>query len=94
MYYVRYDSVLLLFFPNSKHRLVSCSISTFRISFWSLIVAMSVVSGGFFLHDNTREFLNSTVQTTLDGSVPLSEVFFPSVVVCNINQVSFEKKNM
>ena len=26
-------------------------------------------------------------QTTLDGSVPLSEVFFPSVVVCNINQI-------
>ena len=36
---------------------------------------------------NTTEFLNATVQTTLDGSVPLSEVFFPSVVVCNINQV-------
>ena len=31
--------------------------------------------------------MNSTVQTTLDGSVPLTEVFFPSVVVCNINQV-------
>ncbi len=47
----------------------------------------SVVSGGFFLHNNTSEFLKSTVQTTLDGSVPLSEVFFPSVVVCNINQI-------
>lgn len=47
----------------------------------------SVVSGGFFLHNNTSEFLHSTVQTTLDGSVPLSEVFFPSVVVCNINQI-------
>ena len=47
----------------------------------------SVVAGGFFLHNNTSEFIQSTVQTTLDGSVPLSEVFFPSVVVCNINQI-------
>ena len=47
----------------------------------------SVVAGGFFLSNNTSEFLNATVQTTLDGSVPLSEVFFPSVVVCNINQI-------
>ena len=31
--------------------------------------------------------LYSTVQTTLDNTVPLSEVFFPSVVVCNINQI-------
>ena len=48
---------------------------------------LSVVSGGFFLSNNTSEFLSATVQTTLDGSVPLSEVFFPSVVVCNINQI-------
>ena len=33
-----------------------------------------VVSGGFFLHDNTSEFLKSTVQTTLDSMVPLSQV--------------------
>lgn len=61
--------------------------SVFRSSFWTLIIMASVVSGGFFLHNNTSEFLHSTVQTTLDGSVPLSEVFFPSVVVCNINQI-------
>ena len=61
--------------------------SAFRSSFWTLIIMTSVVAGGFFLHNNTSEFIQSTVQTTLDGSVPLSEVFFPSVVVCNINQI-------
>ena len=61
--------------------------AAFQSTFWTLIVMASVVSGGFFLHNNTSEFLKSTVQTTLDGSVPLSEVFFPSVVVCNINQI-------
>ena len=59
----------------------------YRSVFWSIIVFSSVVSGGFFLHDNTSEFLKSTVQTTLDSMVPLSQVLFPSVVVCNINQI-------
>ena len=59
---------------------------TFRFTFWLLIVMASVISGALFLYNNTTEFWNSTVQTTLDGSVPLSEVFFPSVLVCNINQ--------
>ena len=42
--------------------------------FRSIIVFASVVSGGFFLHDNTSEFLKSTVQTTLDSMVPLTQV--------------------
>ena len=62
-------------------------LNAFRSAFWTMIVMLSVVSGGFFLSNNTSEFLSATVQTTLDGSVPLSEVFFPSVVVCNINQI-------
>ena len=41
--------------------------------FRSIIVFASVVSGGFFLHDNTSEFLKSTVQTTLDSMVPLTQ---------------------
>ena len=41
--------------------------------------------GKWWLHLWTP--LYSTVQTTLDNTVPLSEVFFPSVVVCNINQI-------
>ena len=33
--------------------------------------------------------MNATVVTTVDTmTAPLSEVFFPSLVVCNINQAS------
>ena len=71
----------------SPHSKLQHARSAFRSLFWTLIIMASVGSGGFFLHNNTSEFLNSTVQTTLDGSVPLSEVYFPSVVVCNINQI-------
>ena len=35
-----------------------------------------------------QDFINSNVVTTVDTmTAPLSEVYFPSVVVCNINQV-------
>ena len=35
------------------------------------------------------DFMNATVVTTVDTmTAPLSEVFFPSLVVCNINQVA------
>ena len=36
-----------------------------------------------------QDFMNSNVVTTVDTmTAPLSEVYFPSAVVCNINQVS------
>ena len=48
----------------------------------------SFLLSGYFLHNNTVDFFRSTVITTLDThTVPLSEIFFPSVVVCNINQI-------
>ena len=74
--------------PSSTRlgRDIKLGLQTFRFTFWLLIVLASVISGALFLYNNTTEFWNSTVQTTLDGSVPLSEVFFPSVLVCNINQ--------
>ena len=35
------------------------------------------------------DFLSATVVTTVDTmTAPLDDVFFPSVVVCNINQVA------
>ena len=62
--------------------------SVFRLVFWTLIVSAALASAGLFLYRNTIDFMNATVVTTVDTmTVPLSEVFFPSVVVCNINQV-------
>ena len=56
--------------------------------FWSIIVCVAMGCAAVFLYTNTIDFMNATVVTTVDTmTVPLSEVFFPSVVVCNINQV-------
>ena len=52
------------------------------------VTSIIFVSFNLKLHNCVYSiFNNSTVQTTLDNTVPLSEVFFPSVVVCNINQI-------
>ena len=62
--------------------------SVFRMMFWSLIVSAALGSAGLFLYRNTIDLMNATVVTTVDTmTAPLSEVFFPSLVVCNINQV-------
>ena len=60
--------MLILFSHNYFYTFI------WKFFFRSIIVFASVVSGGFFLHDNTSEFLKSTVQTTLDSMVPLSQV--------------------
>ena len=41
-----------------------------------------------FIYKAADDFMNSTVVTTIHSTtVPLSEVYFPAVTVCNINQV-------
>ena len=63
-------------------------VSGFKHIFWSVIVCVAMGCAAIFLYSNTIDFMNATVVTTVDTmTVPLSEVFFPSVVVCNINQV-------
>ncbi|XP_023319996.1 uncharacterized protein LOC111695065 isoform X2 [Eurytemora carolleeae] len=62
--------------------------SGFKHVFWSIIVCVAMGCAALFLYTNTIDFMNATVVTTVDTmTVPLSEVFFPSVLVCNINQV-------
>ena len=64
----------------------------FKHIFWSVIVCVAMGCAAIFLYSNTIDFMNATVVTTVDTmTVPLSEVFFPSVVVCNINQVAVSK---
>ena len=71
------------------HRLYPhISVAGFKHIFWSIIVCVAMGCAAIFLYSNTIDFMNATVVTTVDTmTVPLSEVFFPSVVVCNINQV-------
>ena len=55
------------------------------------ISVIAVFSLAFWLiYKSTQDFLNSTVTSTIDATdIPLSEVYFPSVTICNINQVGY-----
>ncbi len=56
---------------------------------WASIVLASVAVASLFIYKASEEFTKSTVVTTIQSTtVPLSEVYFPAVTVCNINQVS------
>ena len=85
---------------RSNIKLKNFLIQGFKHIFWSVIVCVAMGCAAIFLYSNTIDFMNATVVTTVDTmTVPLSEVFFPSVVVCNINQVSISmcyqgKKNL
>ncbi|CAB4068103.1 ASICN [Lepeophtheirus salmonis] len=55
---------------------------------WLLIVAASIGIASIFIYEAVEDFTKSTVVTTIySTTVPLSEVYFPAVTICNINQV-------
>ena len=67
----------------------SSLIPGFRLLFWSVSLFLALACSAFLVSSTSIDFLRATIVTSLDSqNVPLSEVFFPSVVVCNLNQVS------
>ena len=59
---------------------------------WVCMVMSSVVVACGFVYMQTSEFTKATVVTTVDTTTaPLSDVYFPSVTICNINQVCSER---
>lgn len=53
-----------------------------------MIVLTSIGVASVFVYKATEDFYEATVVTTIHSTtVPLSEVYFPAVTVCNINQV-------
>ena len=55
--------------------------------FWFLVLCASISGASILIYYNTLTFKNATVITTVESmTAPLSEIFFPSITVCNINQ--------
>ena len=60
---------------------------------WAAIVLTSIGVASVFIFKAAEDFTKSTVVTTIHSTTePLSEVYFPAVTVCNINQVIFYNK--
>ena len=67
----------------AKQNLTKCS----RV-FWTFMILSSIGLAFFFCVGIVTEFLNSNVIITVDSvSASLDNVLFPSMVVCNQNQV-------
>ena len=56
---------------------------------WIGMTLSSVIIAFCFVYKQTYEFTKATVVTTVDTTTaPLSDVYFPAVTICNINQVT------
>ena len=57
--------------------------------YWLIIVLMSLGLSVIYLVDNTKAYLKSTTVTSIDSTTaPLRDILFPSVYICNVNQVT------
>ena len=55
--------------------------------FWFAVIIISIISAAILIYFNTVVFRKSTVLVSVETmTAPLSEIYFPSVTVCNINQ--------
>ena len=55
--------------------------------FWFLILCASITGATILIYINTVTFKNATIVIAVETmTAPLSEIFFPSITVCNINQ--------
>lgn len=60
--------------------------STAHKIFWAIVLFTSFVISGILIKDNTVSFINSfTIINLEDRSAHLSDAYFPSLVICNIN---------
>ena len=59
-----------------------------RKHFWILIIIASIGVASFFLFTSVDDFTSRYVVTNIDTTTAsLHDVYFPSVIICNINQI-------
>ena len=66
-----------------------------RQPFWAMIILMSISFAVYFVAYNTNEYLQSFTVTNLKSTTSsLDNIYFPSVTVCNMNQIRFVHEKM
>ena len=62
-----------------------------RRPLWCVIVLLSILAAAGFLTYNIAEYLDSTTVSTLSSlSSSLHNIYYPSVTICNRNQIRSE----
>ncbi len=74
---------------TSLHGFKFYSVSNFspgHVFFWTVVITTSIVSSAYIMKTHVEEFFGETVSYNLESpTVPLDDVFFPSVTICNMN---------
>ena len=53
------------------------------------MIILSQLAGLYFIYQNTTDFLSSGTTVQLESATePLTDVFFPTITICNLNQVT------
>ena len=74
---------------NGWYYLAKRSVGKIGRSYWLLVVVCSLVLSGWFIYGATNQFMDASVIITGNSvTASLDKVLFPSLVVCNQNQVS------
>jgi hypothetical protein len=56
---------------------------------WALVILISMVASITFMVMNIGEFVNATTVTSIGSTTAsLGDITFPSVIICNVNQVT------
>ena len=78
---------------NGWYYLAKRSVGKVGRSYWLLVVVCSLVLSGWFIYGATNQFMEASVIITVDSvTASLDKVLFPSLVVCNQNQVSGQQE--
>ena len=57
---------------------------------WIVVVLLSILAAVFFLGYNIYEYMQSFTVTTLQSTTSgLNNIFYPSVTLCNMNQIRY-----
>ena len=73
---------------NGWYYLAKKSVGKIGRSYWVVVVMSSLALSGWFIYTATNEYLDASVIITVDSvTASLDKVIFPSVVICNQNQV-------
>jgi hypothetical protein len=55
---------------------------------WAIFILASILASVNFLHKAFEEYVNATTVTSIDSTTAsLNDIIFPSVIICNVNQV-------
>ena len=73
---------------NGWYYLAKKGVGKLGRGYWVLVVLFSLCLSGNFIYSATNEYLGASVIITVDSvTASLDKVIFPSLVICNQNQV-------